>query len=205
MLAVDQSGIGSCFLCVLPFLPVVPRRRLVSPHSARTTPRAVESSRSRRLSTAICHSSRKYLAESFLSARTRPYVRPALSPQARPRIETASDGHRIVHQREVPVRCLAKCSSLAHGLGGSSARWLGARATSRITGPVAEAPDAGVRLTARSDHQTQPGAPSPGIAKGAPGGGPSSSAIAARYYLRVCIRVLGVCTQARRRTGRAPY
>ena len=55
---------------------------------------------------------------------------------------------------------------------------------------MAEAPDAGVRLTARPDHQTQPGAPSPGIAKGAPGGGPSSSAIATRY-LRIFIRVLG--------------
>ena len=83
MLAVDQAGIG----CFLPILPVVPRRRLVSPHSARTTPRAVESSRSRRLSTVICHSSRKYLAESFLSARIGSCVRPMLSPQARPSIE----------------------------------------------------------------------------------------------------------------------
>ena len=51
-------------------------------------------------------------------------------------------------------------------------------------------PDAGVRLTARSDHQIQTGAPSPGIAGGAPGSDLSSSATAARC-LRISIRVLG--------------
>ena len=59
-----------------------------------------------------------------------------------------------------------------------------------------------MRLTARSDHQTHPGVPSSGIAKGAPGGGPSSSAIAARYF-KIYIQVLGVsgklgCFQWRR-------
>ena len=47
VLTVDQAGIS----CFFPFLPVVPRRRLVSPHSPRITPRAAESSRSRRRST----------------------------------------------------------------------------------------------------------------------------------------------------------
>ena len=82
---------------------------------------------------------------------------------------------------------------------GSVARRLGDSAPGRPPGSpesVAEAPDAGVRLTARSDHQTQPGAPSPGIAKGkgkgAPGGDPPSSAIIAARYLRICVRVLGV-------------
>ena len=49
MLTVDQIGIS----CFLPFRLVVPRRRLVLPHSARTPPRATEPSRSRLLSKAI--------------------------------------------------------------------------------------------------------------------------------------------------------
>ena len=114
----DQAGI-SCFLS---FLSVVPRQRLVSPRSTRTTTRAVESSRPRRLSTVICHSSRNYLAESFLSARIRSYVRTVLSPQARPSTETASAGQRIVHYREVSLRCPATCSSLAAAAVGLAAR-----------------------------------------------------------------------------------
>ena len=118
MLIVDQAGIS----CFFPFLPAVPRRRFVSPYPPRTTPRAIESSRSRRRSTVICHSSRRYLAESFLSARIKSYVRSVLSPQARPSIETASDGQRIVHHREVLVRCLARCSTFAAATVGLAAR-----------------------------------------------------------------------------------
>ena len=117
VLTVDQAGIS----CFLPFLPVVPRC-LVSPHSPRTTPRAAELSRSRRRSTVICHSSRRYLAESFLSARIKSYVRAVLSPQARPSTETASDGQRIVHHREVSMRCLARFSCLAAATVGLAAR-----------------------------------------------------------------------------------
>jgi len=129
VLTVDQAGIS----CFLPFLPMVPRRRLVSSYSARTTPRAIESPRSRLLSTVMCHSSRKYFAESFLSERIVSCVRPVLSPQARSSIETAPDGHRIVHQREVTVRCLAKCSSRAAAIAGLAAGSMTFQSASQAT------------------------------------------------------------------------
>ena len=49
------------------------------------------------------------------------------------------------------------CFPGACGPGGSSARWLGAEVARRLTSPVAEASDAGVRDMARSGRQTQPG------------------------------------------------
>ena len=149
VLTVDQAGIS----CFLPFLPVVPRRRLASPRSPLTTPRAVESSRTRRRSTVTCHSSRKYLAESFLSTHIKSYVRPVPSPQARPDIETVPDGQRIVHHREVSVRCLARCSNLAAATVG-----LADRSVLFQSAPYANAP---LAVTMRRASVTSPSSSDP--------------------------------------------
>ena len=47
-------------------------------------------------------------------------------------------------------------------LGGSSARRLGGLTGSQLTGPVAEAPEVNLRRKARSDHETELAARSPG-------------------------------------------
>ena len=69
---------------------------------------------------------------------------------------TAVFGHRDRGERLEPSaelvrtrwdRCPGAC-----GLGGSSARWLGGLTARQLTGPVAEAPYAGVRRDAGSDH-----------------------------------------------------
>jgi len=93
--------------------PVGPSLRFVSLHSAWVSCRAPESSLRWRRSVVRRHSCLRCMTESSRSCRKSSYVFPVLRSQARPSNNTASDGHRINHHREVSVRWRARCKSIA--------------------------------------------------------------------------------------------
>ena len=88
--------------------PVGPSLRFVSPHSTWVVCRAPESSRCSRRSFVSRRSCLKCEMECSRSCRRSAYVLPVLRSQARPSSDTASEGHRMDHHREMSVRWLAR-------------------------------------------------------------------------------------------------
>ena len=80
-------------------------------------------------------------------------------------------------------------------LGGSSARRLGGLTGRQLTGPVAEAPEVNLRRSARSDHETE-------LAARSPGGADANSSFHTKFFSSK-VRKVNIVT--RRHTKRILY
>ena len=113
---VAHPGISSRF----ELQPADPSLRFVSPHSTWVACRAPESSRRWRRSVVSRYSCLKCEAECSRSCRRSAYVLLVLRSHARPSSDTASEGHRMDHRREVAVRWRARWRSRAAACVGRS-------------------------------------------------------------------------------------